>query len=466
MLLKHYGVKTRKCTDCPACMNKPRIPRQNRSYFGLKIGYAIFALSVLLAPFIWPTNAVAGPAGGKWAIVLCKFADLPADPVTQGVTVTRPWLQTFFTEAGKGHGGMFDYWIQASTGEASLSGTTLFPVNTDNSKNGWYQLPAPSQPGGEGDLAWYSQQVDSNGNKIRARYPVWTVCVKYAESQNASFAGYFGILVVTNGLHDDSALDTGPACPAPTSPEPVACVVINYSNLYVSDVAHEMGHGYGLNHGFDTFTTCQYCDPYDVMSWHNGKSFTGSLGVPDPLTGAKAQTGPALSSPELEKLGWMPSERVYNYATGISAEVTLAPLETPSDKGYLMAKVVTGAYYYTIEYRRKRGMDQGLPDSIVLVHQVRTDGLFYLADSSYFNGNTIKVNPELTAGSTYNTEDLNLEVVSTGETAVVRIFSKGTSPSPLPSPGPGSGGKACAMAGGTWTCGEPLHGKVKCSCEF
>ena len=34
---RYRRVKTRKCTDCPACVNKPRIPRQNRSDFGLKI---------------------------------------------------------------------------------------------------------------------------------------------------------------------------------------------------------------------------------------------------------------------------------------------------------------------------------------------------------------------------------------------------------------------------------------------
>src|SRR5215471_372529 len=108
---------------------------------------AFAAVGVLVGPTL-TASASPLPADTKWAIVLCKFADLPADPIavngltTNGVTtknavIDRSWISTFFTEAGKGQGGMFDYFAQVSNGLVSLSGTTVFPT-TNTTNDDWY----------------------------------------------------------------------------------------------------------------------------------------------------------------------------------------------------------------------------------------------------------------------------------------------------------------------------------------
>jgi M6 family metalloprotease-like protein len=323
---------------------------------------------------------------------------------------------------------MFDYWSQASLGQTSLSGTTLFPVDTANTQNGWYQLTA--QPNGRGNLSWYTSQPG------QARFPIWNDCVSNAESKGAKFDGFWGIIVVTNGQHDDSALRDGQECSPPSSSIKVACLVLNYTNLYPSDAGHEMGHGYGLFHGRDTRDpTNWYTNAYDIMSWasHAKPFIAGTLGVPCPepgrLHGKPAVTGPGLNALNVEKLGWMSEDRIYNY-NGL-AHIRLAPLEAPNETGYLMARTSTDVPYYTIEYRRKAGVDEGLPDKIVLVHKVQIDAnasegggrctnsiCFHLVD----DGGTTSNGPELKQGDTFQTSDgFGLYVDSTGDTAVVDI---------------------------------------------
>jgi hypothetical protein len=298
---------------------------------------AIAALAVSVGPTL-TANASPPPADAKWAIVLCKFA-VPADPVaangltTSGVTtivsvIDRSWITTFFTEAGKGKGGIFDYFAQVSNGLVSLSGTTVFPT-TNSTNDDWYRLPL--LPSGEGNLSWYASQSG------QARYPIWKDCVNTAVSQGANFTGYYSVLVVTNRSHDDSALATGQGCQAPTPNNgpniATASVVINFHNLYVRDTAHEMGHGFGLQHSLDTWDCrppdAEYCDPYDLMSANNVKSFTGQLGITSDQLEV-APTGPGLNAPLLDSLGSLPANRKCAYTYTVEKVWPLEPLAVPA----------------------------------------------------------------------------------------------------------------------------------------
>src|SRR5579864_389265 len=88
---------------------------------------SVFAVVAVLVGPTLTANASGLPSDTRWAIVLCKFADKPADPVavnglttngvtTAGAVIDRSWISTFFTEAGKGKGGIFDYFAQVSNG--------------------------------------------------------------------------------------------------------------------------------------------------------------------------------------------------------------------------------------------------------------------------------------------------------------------------------------------------------------
>jgi hypothetical protein len=111
-----------------------------------------------------------------------------------------------------------------------------------------------------------------------------------------------------------------------------------------------MGHGYGLNHAYETLNKREYGNPYDIMSWDvTDYWFTGTLGVPCshstngvcPATStpeAKAVTGPSVNAPDLQKLGWIPDNRIYAYDFHGTKHITLAPLEAPNEAGFLMVQ--------------------------------------------------------------------------------------------------------------------------------
>ncbi|HLZ30497.1 MAG TPA: hypothetical protein VKV73_24535 [Chloroflexota bacterium] len=404
---------------------------------------ALAVIAVLVGPTL-TANAAGLPSNAKWAIVLCKFADKPADPVavnglttngvtTAGAVINRAWISTFFTEAGKGKGGMFDYFAQVSNGLESLSGTTVFPT-TSITNDDWYQLPL--LPSGEGTLSWYTSQAG------QARFPIWTDCVNTAVSQGANFTGFYGVLVVTNGAHDDSALGTGQTCATPTpnnGPKiTAACVVINFHNLYVRDTGHEMSHGYGLQHSRDTWDcnppNGDYCDPYDLMSANNVKSFPGPLGITSD-SHEVAPSGPALNGPNLDSLGWLPANRKCQYTPGQWQRFTVAPLESAQDPGCLMVTIpINSNTYDTIEYRRKRGVDAGLNADIVLIHRVGSDGRSYLVDSGTLFNSPIRINPEWQQGQEYwdPSGAAVIQVVRTAEEATVDVRPAVATPPRMP----------------------------------
>ncbi len=64
----------------------------------------------------------------SWAVVLCRFRDVPQE--TQPVS----FFQKYFTQAGAGTGGAFDYWHDISGGRL---------VN-DSQVFGWFEIPHDS----------------------------------------------------------------------------------------------------------------------------------------------------------------------------------------------------------------------------------------------------------------------------------------------------------------------------------
>ncbi len=142
-----------------------------------------------------------------------------------------------------------------------------------------------------------------------------------------------------------------------------------------------MGHVYiGENHSFDDtqivygpgYKPGEYGDGWDIMS---AMTFGGSNPT---FTGLFGTSGPGLNAPNLDRLGWLPANRVLPW-DNTSQTVTLAALNHPEAGGYLMAKVPFDAanpnHYYTVEYRRKTDWDQGIPRDTVLIHEIRADGI-------------------------------------------------------------------------------------------
>jgi hypothetical protein len=134
----------------------------------------------------------------------------------------------------------------------------------------------------------------------------------------------------------------------------------------VGAVAHEGGHGIGLDHTFsndpnyrnaDWAAIGEYDDPWDAMSRAN--SFRATTPFGDAPTG--------LVAPHLDRLGWLPRPRVIVHGASGAAETvyTLAAINHPETPGALLIRVPYDPgdlfRYYTIEFRRKDGWSAGIP---------------------------------------------------------------------------------------------------------
>lgn len=322
------------------------------------------------------TTAHAGPQGATpWAVIKCKFSDQPQEPAFNSEFITAD-------------DGMAGYWRDVSYGDISLDGSVV---------SGWYTLPitlaqAQAFPGG----TRRSQIIDA--------------CK--AAATDVDFSKFYGVIAVVNAKIDSGAQGIGR-------------VLLDPLAWFVTFAAHEMGHGYGLDHTFDDTGVVYdpnsdgrpgaYGDGWDIMSAQN-------FGNSDPtFVGRFGNTGPGLNALNLDKLGWLAGNRVSTW-DGTSQTITLAALNHPEAGGYLMVKVpfdaANAGHYYTIEFRRKTGWDFGIPEDTVLIHEVRTDGLFYLVRT---NGG-----PERLPDQAFRDVNNNLAITvlsrdSTSSTATVNI---------------------------------------------
>ena len=153
----------------------------------------------------------------------------------------------------------------------------------------------------------------------------------------------------------------------------------NLNAMNVNYAAHEMGHCYGLNHAnlATVPPDVEYGDKWDVMG--DGWSFTGPIFGPKgpghfPPNG---RSGPGLSAPSLDFLGWLPKDRIATFVTsGKTVTYRLFALNNtfrPDVRGHLMIKVPTPDRIFTIEFRHPQpsSWDFGIPRDGVLIHELR-----------------------------------------------------------------------------------------------
>jgi hypothetical protein len=264
-----------------------------------------------------------------WVTVLCKYKDVSAEPVSPAhaqdmMGDTYPRL---------GH-----YWREVSYGQISLAGSRTV---------GWVTLP--------GEKAEYH---DTEGNPNFARLLEHATA---AAAEQVQFPEFFGINLVFNdgvgccnwGARWHTTIqgierDWGVTWLPPSAMR------------FLHDVAHEMGHGYGLPHSRD--------DHWDVMSW-------GSCGLPSgihhPVFGCVDVHTIAWHK---DRLGWIPPERKHVHTSG-SCTLMLERLAQPGPDGFLMAQIpVPGreTRCYSVEARIRNGYDEALPGDGVIIHEIDT----------------------------------------------------------------------------------------------
>jgi len=312
-----------------------------------------------------------------WAILLCRFSDLAGEPQPPS------YYAQLFTENGTG--GVCDYWHTVSCGTLDLTGSQVF---------GWMTMSHTSSevsqlvfPGDRGKLVQWGRDA--------------------AQANGLDLSPFRSVLVVQNFGVDHGAAGNG-----------ILIVHGNGSLCEYGFICHEMGHGFGLPHSWSANPDTVYGDGWDVMSFA-----TTTFQFPIAFEGAAGAATVGLNGRNLEALGAVPPGRTWTPpGPDFSGAVTLDPLNQPllGNHGDLIVKIPPTATRptrptqssYTVEFRRKAGWDQAIPQHAITIREIRTDGNSYLQPG---------MGAQFVAGDRYVTPDPQVFVQVTGLDAAARF---------------------------------------------
>jgi hypothetical protein len=326
------------------------------------------------------------PQVTPWAVLLCQYKDTLFPSPTPAAL-----YQNLFTSSGTGTFNAVRYFDDVSHGRLDLSGSKVFgPITVDAL---WNQYTAPSDPPPPGWMQTLNRQQLTT--KVR----------EAALAAKIPLQDYFGDVIIFNVAIGGAFGGAGvPYSPSPSN-RPYACA--DFRTTSTALFAHEMAHGYGLNHSRLNGTTADYTDPWDMMSalitWFG----------PDGHYGTR---GPGMNAANMRALEWLNPDRVWRPTSSdsFSETIQLRPLYRRDLPGLLAADLApVGDDGFTVEYRKRVDWDVGIPASTVMVHNYRL-GNSYLMSS-------IGGRVDLRAGDKFESYSGSLPYVPTTTVEVLSI---------------------------------------------
>jgi hypothetical protein len=279
-----------------------------------------------------------------WAVILCRFKGEQPNPQME-----KPIEDLYRGIFTPGTNGLVEYWRDVSLGAISIKGSLVL---------GWLEIDIARANAGIGTGTTRSTLVDS---AIRAAGPDR---VKGFHSQIAVFTPNWSKDGAPPGADwrnpqwspfwiDGSADGRGKVTLTPP----------HNGNI----TAHEMGHGFGMQHDVSADFQTHYDDPCCIMSQNN--SFF------DPVW--NVNFGPAVCVPHLVQRAWMYNRREFQadgswMSKGIS--LPLSPIDEPGSSASLAIRLpfrnATSNWDYYVQYVRPTNWNQGLGVGFVFIRRI------------------------------------------------------------------------------------------------
>ncbi|MEO7937943.1 MAG: hypothetical protein ABIR55_04920, partial [Burkholderiaceae bacterium] len=291
------------------------------------------SLAILLLGLTGPAFASSPIGEQKTAVILVNFQDDASQPITVGEAYTRVF------------GTVSDMYWEASYQKTFFSGNAY----------GWYTIPVSKSTC---DIYQIAAEADKAATAAGVNLAAFSRLVYFFPQNACSATGYnAGQLAVPSRTW------------------------LKGNNFTARDLAHEMGHSFGMSHsqGLD-------CDSAVV----NGSCVVQT--VYDPADTMGSGSMPHFDAIQKELLGWLNASGQSSITpVTVNGTYSLAPYEATGTASKVL-KVAKGidsfsgqmSYYY-VEYRQPIGFDTGLASignltSGVLIHVGGADQLSQLLD--------------------------------------------------------------------------------------